>query len=113
MPECEFGVNNRNLPYNQPWLNKTIPQLDEKFDNCHRFATKNLTSIQLLSGQCAADMFDSSQIISCSEYAYTSDEKNIQTEVGKYPILLNANLNEMIPLSLYIYMFISLMLFKV
>lgn len=84
MPECEFGVSNRDLPYNQPWLNNTMPQLDEKFDTCHRYAPmRNLTANELLSDQCAADMFNSSRTISCSEYVYTSDEKNIQTEVGK------------------------------
>lgn len=93
MPECEFAANNRDLPYNQPWLNNAIPQLDEKFDSCSRYAPKNLTSIELASGQCAADMFNSSRTMPCSEYVYTSDEKNIQTEVGKYAILSNANLN--------------------
>lgn len=87
MPECEFDVNNRDLPYNQSWLDYTTPQLDEKFDNCHRYAPKNLTSFELLNGQCATNMFDSFQIIPCSEYVYTSDEQNIQTEVSKYVIL--------------------------
>lgn len=80
MPECEFGVNNRDLLYNQPWLSSAIPQLNEKFDNCYRYAPKNWTST-LLPGQCTADMFDSSKKIACNEYVYTTDEKNIQTEV--------------------------------
>lgn len=109
VPECEFGVNNRDLMYSQSWLNNTIPQLDEKFDSCHRYAPmENLTSIELSSDKCAAEMFDSSQRISCSEYIYTSDEKNIQTEVGKYANILSiTSLNDRFsPLTFYFVLFI-------
>lgn len=81
MPECDFNnLINRDLSYNQLWLKYAIPQWDEKFDNCHRYAPKNSTSIELF-GECSADMFDTSKTIPCSEYVYSSDEKNIQTEV--------------------------------
>lgn len=79
VPECEFGVNNRDLLFNQPWLSSAIPQRNEKFDSCHRYAPKNWTS----TGQCTADMFDTSKKIACTEFVHATDEKNIQTEVNK------------------------------
>lgn len=79
MPECEFGSNNRELPFNQPWLKDAIPSENGKFDNCHRYAPKNWSAIE--PGQCNANMFDTLTIIPCNEFIYASDEKNIQTEV--------------------------------
>lgn len=88
MPECEFSVNDRDLLYNQPWLSNAIPTKNGKFDNCHRFAPSNATSLETLD-QCTANMFDSSKIIPCSEFIYTSDEINIQTEVSKKQMINN------------------------
>lgn len=82
VPECEFGVNNRDLKYDQPWLSSAIPLENGKFDNCHRYAVKNLTSSSL-HDQCNADMFDASIKVPCTEYVYASDERNIQTEVNR------------------------------
>lgn len=80
VPECEFDSNNRDIPYNQTWLNMAIPSANGKFDNCHRYAPRNRTSIKS-SDQCDNNMFDSSREIICSKYVYTTDETNIQTEV--------------------------------
>lgn len=86
MPECEFDVNNRDIPYDQPWLKNAIPLLNDRFDNCHRFAplSTNWTSAH---GQCSADMFDVTKKITCTEYIHASDERNLQTEVIKYVML--------------------------
>lgn len=78
MPECESSENNRDLAYNQPWLNIAIPATDGKFDNCYRYAPKNKTAD---TGQCSADMFDTSTKIPCTEFIHASDERNMQTEV--------------------------------
>lgn len=80
MPECEFGENNRDLPYDRPWLKDAIPWENGKFDNCYRYAPKNQT-FYTVADRCSADMFDKSIKISCSEYIYETDERNIQTEV--------------------------------
>lgn len=82
MPECEFGDNNRNLPYDRPWLTNAIPLKDGKLDSCNRYAPKNKTIIEP-PNQCSADMFDSTKKITCSEFIHDSDEKNIQTEVER------------------------------
>lgn len=76
MPECEFAVNNRDLQYNQPWVNYAIPFKNDKPDNCYRFAPKNWTA-----AQCNADMFDVFTKIPCTEYVHATDERNLQTEV--------------------------------
>lgn len=80
MPECEFDGNNRNIPYNQPWLNNAIPFTNGKYDNCHRYAAKNWTD--RANDHCGVDMFDKSLITSCDTYIYATDERNIQTEVN-------------------------------
>lgn len=79
MPECEVGIDNREIPFDRPWLDIAIPSENGKLDNCHRYAPKNWTDIT--PGQCSVDMFDRSKKIPCNEYIYASDEKNIQTEV--------------------------------
>lgn len=80
VPECDLDVaNNRDIQYDQPWLPYAIPLSDGKYDKCFRYAIKNHTS----STQCAADMFDNSTKIKCTEYVYASDEINVQTEVGQ------------------------------
>lgn len=83
MPECEFGPNNRDLPFNQTWLTNAIPLMENgKFDSCHRYAP-----MRTKSGECSANMFNTSRRIACSEYVYASDEKNVQTEVNKNEFL--------------------------
>lgn len=82
MPECDVdGVNNRDLVYNQQWLRYAIPFNDGKYDNCYRYAPTHST-ITTGSGQCSADMFNTSMKIACTEFVYASDERNIQTEVN-------------------------------
>lgn len=78
VPECDIGDNNREISYDQPWLSHAIPSSSNGFESCVRYALKNVSS----SGpQCSADHFDTSKQIKCSEYIYSSDEKNVQTEV--------------------------------
>lgn len=77
VPECEFGENNRDLSYDQPWLKNAIPPFKEKFDSCQRYAPKNW-----ITSQCSADMFNVSTKIECTEYIHASDERNLQTEVN-------------------------------
>lgn len=81
MPECDIdGVGNRDLLYDQQWLPYAIPHSDGKYDNCYRYAPKHSTAA-IGSGQCNADMFNTSMKIACTEFVYASDERNIQTEV--------------------------------
>lgn len=81
MPECDIAeLNNRDIAYNQPWLQYAIPTFNGKYDKCYRYALKNQTTFGL--DQCSADMFDNSTRVKCTEYIYASDETNIQTEVG-------------------------------
>lgn len=84
MPECEFGLNNRELPFDQSWLNNAIPTENGKIDNCYRYAPINYNKIE--PNQCSADMFNKSRKIPCNEYIYATDEKNVQTEVQPKPI---------------------------
>lgn len=80
MPECEdITVNSRQLEFNQPWLNFTIPPdpaTDKSVHSCVRYAP-----ISNGAGQCTADSFDTQQTIECTEFVYATDEQNIQTEV--------------------------------
>lgn len=87
MPECEFGANNRELPFNQPWLSDAIPLENGKLDNCHRYAPRNWSAGE--PGRCNANMFDTSTKISCNEFIYASDEKNIQTEVDSKQVIID------------------------
>lgn len=82
MPECETSDNNRGIPFNQTWLNNAIPIKNEKFENCLRFAPRNLTTIE--AEKCSADMFDTTTKIECSDFIYASDEQNLQTEVKRF-----------------------------
>lgn len=79
MPECEFGKNNREIPYDSPWAHYAIPSLNGKIDRCFRYAPKNLTIIE--GSQCNADMFDNSTKIECTEFIFATGERTIQTEV--------------------------------
>lgn len=79
VPECDVGDNNREINYDQPWLSYAIPTSSSNgFESCVRYAPKNISSS---GSQCSPDHFDTSKQIKCSEYIYSSDEKNIQTEV--------------------------------
>lgn len=81
MPECDVVSenNNRDIPYNQTWLNHAIPLKNEKFEKCLRFAPQNAATGE--PGKCSADMFDMTKRIECREFVYASDERNVQTEV--------------------------------
>lgn len=81
VPECEVDNNNRGLPFNQPWLNNAIPTKNGKLSNCLRYAPRNLTTNLNGPEQCSADMFDTSVEIACTEFVYSSNERNLQTEV--------------------------------
>lgn len=83
VPECDIGANNREIPYNQPWLASAIPYSNGKFDQCHRYAPVNQNKLTD-TFQCDSNLFNTSQIIPCSEYIYASDEKNVQTEVNSF-----------------------------
>lgn len=88
MPECDVGANNREIPFNQSWLENAIPFSDGKINQCQRFAPMNRTIAD--GGECSADMFDTSLEIACSEYIHASDEINVQTEVNQpsnYPTI--------------------------
>lgn len=78
MPECDVGDNNREISYDQPWLKYAIPKTEKGYDNCYRYAP-NDSSIEV---SCDVDNFNTSRRIKCAEYIYTTDEKNIQTEVN-------------------------------
>lgn len=80
MPECDVGENNRDIPYNQDWLQYAIPISNGQFDKCFRYAPQNTSNIT--NNRCTADMFDTTTKIACSEFIYSSDEINAQTEVN-------------------------------
>ena len=83
MPECDIAENNRNIPYDQPWVSHAIPMKNEKLDNCVHYALENSTADE--AGHCSADTsFDTSKEIPCTEFIYASDERNVQTEVNSH-----------------------------
>lgn len=94
VPECELNSNNRDIPFDQPWLHDAIPFSDDKIDSCYRYAPKNNTDTEF--GQCSADMFDKTRKIECTEYVYGSDEKNVQTEVSCWWKIPYLNCNKML-----------------
>lgn len=79
MPECDIGENNREIAFNQTWLQFAIPSNDT-LDSCVRYASFNGQQTAE-NVQCSADFFNTSSTIECSEYIYASDESNVQTEV--------------------------------
>lgn len=79
MPECDVGEFNREIPYNQTWLPYAIPSSDGHIDSCTRYAPKSRAKTK--TAQCTEDMFDNSVEIACSEFVYSTDERNLQTEV--------------------------------
>lgn len=79
VPECDVGENNRDIPYNQKWVNFAIPTASNgKLKNCVRYASLDSNDGSI---QCAADKFNISEEIECTEYIYETNEKNMQTEV--------------------------------
>lgn len=91
VPECESALNNREIPYDQPWLDSAIPFSNGKIDSCVRYAPIIRDRSFSDSGQCESHMFNKSQTIHCSEYVYESNEKNIQTEVRTFSKSNNSN----------------------
>lgn len=84
MPECDFGDDNREIEYDQPWLKHAIPSTNGQLESCVRYVPKNQTTTLFAENMlCSANLFNSSQRIQCSEYIYSTDERNIQTEVQK------------------------------
>lgn len=84
IPECDFGENNREIEYDQPWLRSAIPtQSNGKLKNCLRYAPISKNETVTIRTGCSADMFNTTVEMTCSEFIYSSDEKNIQTEVRR------------------------------
>lgn len=80
--ECDVGENDREIEYDQPWLHYAIPYENGKIKNCVRYARleRRETGTPAERDQCTAEIFNRSSEIECSEYIYSSDEKNLQTE---------------------------------
>lgn len=83
MPECEFGDHNREIPFDQPWLQYAIPFSNGEYATCFRFAPMIHRNGTVATDECTADFFNTSATIECSEYIYNTDERNLQTEVRK------------------------------
>lgn len=83
IPECELDKDGREVGYNQTWLQFAIPYSNGRVKNCVRYAPIVGNNTKFTSGkdQCDAQMFDKSREVECSEYVYSTDEKNLQTEV--------------------------------
>lgn len=83
IPECELDKDGREVGYNQTWLQFAIPYSNGRVKNCVRYAPIVGNNTKFTSGkdQCDAHMFDKSREVECSEYVYSTDEKNLQTEV--------------------------------
>lgn len=79
VPECDVGDNNRAIIYDQPWLKYAIPTIKNRYENCVRYAPINASTTN--EHQCTPDLFDTSKLIECTEFIYTTDETNVQTEV--------------------------------
>lgn len=79
MPECDIGDNNREISYDQPWLKYAIPQSSNGYENCVRYAPINSST-----HECNVNNFNTLKQIECTEFIYTTDESNVQTEVIIY-----------------------------
>lgn len=81
VPECDVGDNNRDISYEQPWLKYAIPQSSNGYgyDNCVRYAPINSSTIS--PHECDINNFNTLKQIKCTEFVYTTDETNVQTEV--------------------------------
>lgn len=77
VPECDVGDNNREISYDQPWLQYAIPQSQNGYENCVRYAPINSST----SSTCNISNFNTLEQIKCTEFIYTTDESNVQTEV--------------------------------
>lgn len=77
VPECDVSDNNRDISYNQTWLKYAIPQINNGYENCVRYAPINSS----IGNQCNDDSFNTSKQIPCEGFIYASDEINVQTEV--------------------------------
>lgn len=76
--ECDLDGSNRDLEYQQPWLQNVIPMSsNDTIDKCHRYASLNSTQ----DGLCEASYFDTSKKLKCTEFVYKTNEINLQTEV--------------------------------
>lgn len=82
VPECDVGDNNRAIGYDQPWLKYAIPSTSNGFENCLRYAPINVSAPY--GHQCSANLFNTSKQIRCTEFVYTTDETNVQTEVRSF-----------------------------
>lgn len=81
--ECDISANNQGIQYDQPWLHYAIPHSNGKLSSCSRYApsiNRNESSGLVREAQCRPEMFDTSKTVECTEFIYTSDEKNVQTE---------------------------------
>lgn len=78
--ECDISANNREIQYDQPWLRYAIPQPNGKLSSCFRYAPISKNESSGFIGECRPEMFDTSETVKCTEFIYTSDEKNVQTE---------------------------------
>lgn len=79
VPECESGLNNRDIQYDQSWLQNAIPMKNDEIDNCQRYEP---LQPNVHHDQCTTDLFNTSKQIPCTEFIYASDEVNVQTEVS-------------------------------
>lgn len=86
VPECDVGDSDREISYDQPWLSYAIPSSKDGYENCVRYAPLNASTAN--GHQCTADRFDSSKQIRCTDFVYTSDEKNVQTEVALFKCII-------------------------
>lgn len=86
MPECDIGENNRQIAYDQPWLQNAIPYSNDKYESCVRYASVNKSESFIANEkdfQCFNNSFNTLERIECSEFIYASDEQNMQTEVNQ------------------------------
>ncbi|XP_031625594.1 organic cation transporter-like protein [Contarinia nasturtii] len=73
--ECDLGDNNREISYDQPWLKYALPLTSNGYEKCFRYASSSS-----LENQCDANSFNTTKLIGCTEFIYTTDEINVQTE---------------------------------
>ncbi|XP_031637755.1 solute carrier family 22 member 7-like, partial [Contarinia nasturtii] len=76
VPECDFGDNNREISYNQTWLEYAIPKTQNGYENCVRYESIQSST----ANTCDVNSFNTSKQIECTEFIYATDELNIQTE---------------------------------
>lgn len=91
VPGCDIGSDDRSINYEQTWLSNAIPKESEHYDDCLHFVPiYEITNTTLTNEfECSKESFDTSAVQGCSKFIYSSDEKNVQTEV----ILIHFNIN--------------------